>query len=81
MTLSSSQVSEEQLKNLIAKLERLEEEKTGITEGIKEVFQEASSSGFDVKTIKKILKLRKMDREQLQEEDALLKLYRNILAV
>ncbi len=78
---SSSQVSKEQLKNIIAKLERLEEEKTSVTEAIKEVFQEASSNGFDVKTIKTILKLRKMDRDQLQEQDALIELYRNILEV
>lgn len=78
---SSSQVSREQLKNLVEKLERLEEEKVGITEALKEVFQEASSNGFDVKTIKTILKLRKMDRDQLQEQDALIELYRDILEV
>jgi uncharacterized protein (UPF0335 family) len=78
---STSQVSKEQLRNIVAKLERLEEEKVSITDAIKEVFQEASSNGFDVKTIKTILKLRKMDRDQLQEQDALIELYRSILEV
>lgn len=78
---SSSQVSKEQLKHLVEKLERLEQEKFGIAEALKEVFQEASSNGFDVKTIKMVLKLRKMDRDQLQEQDALIELYRQILDV
>jgi uncharacterized protein (UPF0335 family) len=74
-----SRAAKEQLKHLIEKLERLEEEKSHVGEALKEVFQEAKSNGFDVKTIKLILKLRKMDREKLQERDALIELYRDIL--
>ncbi len=74
-------VSKDQLKHIVDKLERLEEEKSNVTEALKEVFQEAKASGFDVKTIKQVLKLRKMDREKLQEQDALIELYRDILDV
>jgi uncharacterized protein (UPF0335 family) len=73
--------AKQQLKHLVEKLERLEEEKANVSEALKEVFQEAKSNGFDIKTIKQVLKLRKMDRDQLQEQDALMELYRDILEV
>ncbi len=78
---SSSSISRDQLKHLVEKLERLEEEKTNVVEALKEVFQEAKSNGFDIKTLKQVLKLRKMNRDALQEQDALLELYRDILEV
>jgi uncharacterized protein (UPF0335 family) len=74
-------ISKEQLKHIVDKLERLEEEKSNVTEALKEVFGEAKSTGFDVKTLKQILKLRKMDRAKLQEQDSLIELYRDILNV
>ena len=74
-------ISKEQLRHLVEKLERLEEEKSNVAEALKEVFQEAKSAGFDIKTIKQVLKLRKMDRDELQEQDALIDLYRDILEV
>lgn len=57
------------------RIERLDEEKKAIAEDIKEVFAEAKGVGFDVKTIRAILKLRKMDSEKRNEQDALLDLY------
>jgi uncharacterized protein (UPF0335 family) len=77
----ANNLSKQQLKHLVEKLERLEEEKANVSEALKEVFQEAKSNGFDIKTIKQVLKLRKMDRDQLQEQDALIELYRDILEV
>jgi uncharacterized protein (UPF0335 family) len=77
----ANNLSKQQLKHLVEKLERLEEEKANVSEALKEVFDEAKSNGFDVKTIKQVLKLRKMDRDQLQEQDALIELYRDILEV
>lgn len=77
----ANNLSKEQLKHIVEKLERLEEEKSNVSEALKEVFQEAKSNGFDIKTIKQVLKLRKMDRDQLQEQDALIELYRDILEV
>jgi uncharacterized protein (UPF0335 family) len=77
----SCSVSKEQLKHLVEKIERLEEEKEAVSEGLKEVFQEAKSNGLDVKIIKQVLKLRKMDRDKLQEQDMLMDLYRSILQV
>lgn len=74
-------ISAEHLKSFISKIERLEEEKTNIMEDIKEVYAEAKSSGFDGKTLKKLVKLKKMDSEKLQEEEYLLDLYRNAIGL
>lgn len=63
------------LKAFIERVERLEEEKSTLMEDIKEVYAEAKGVGFDVKTIRKIVKLRKMDREKRREQGELLELY------
>jgi uncharacterized protein (UPF0335 family) len=64
-----------QLKAIIERIERLEQEKAEIAEQIKEVFSEAKGSGFDVKIIRKVIRRRKVDRAKLQEEDAILDMY------
>ena len=63
------------LRSIIERIERLEEEKQGIAEDIKEVFSEAKGDGFDVKTIRQIIKIRKKDPSDRQEEEALLETY------
>jgi uncharacterized protein (UPF0335 family) len=64
-----------QLKSIIERIERLEVEKAEVTEQIKEVFAEAKGNGFDVKILRKVVRLRKQDRAKRQEEDAILDLY------
>jgi uncharacterized protein (UPF0335 family) len=64
-----------QLKSIIDRVERLEVEKTEIAEQIKEVYAEAKGNGFDVKILRKVVRLRKTDRAKRQEEDAILDLY------
>jgi uncharacterized protein (UPF0335 family) len=63
------------LKTIIERIERLEEEKAGIANDIKEVFAEAKGEGFDVKILKEIIKLRKQDQEERDERDSLLDTY------
>ena len=72
-------VSAEQLTTIIQRVERLEEEKSSIQEDIKEVFAEAKSAGFDVKILKQIVKLRKMDQADRQEMELLLETYKRAL--
>jgi len=77
----SDSISAEQLRLLIERIERLEEEKKGISDDIKDVYNEAKSTGFDAKTIRTIVRLRKMEKHQLDEQDALLETYRNALGM
>jgi uncharacterized protein (UPF0335 family) len=74
-------VSAEQLRLFIERIERLEEEKKGIADDIKDVYGEAKSTGFDVKTMRTIVRLRKMEKHHRDEADALLETYRNALGL
>ena len=72
-------VAKDQLKQYIDRIERLEAEKSSLLDDIKQVFDEAKANGFDVKTMKQIIKLRKLDKNKLAEQDAILELYRQAL--
>jgi uncharacterized protein (UPF0335 family) len=63
------------LRTIIERLERLEEEKAAAAADQKEVFGEAKGEGYDVKILRKVLRLRKMDKAKRQEEDSILDLY------
>lgn len=79
--LEAGNVSAEQLRLLIERIERLEEEKKGIADDIKDVYSEAKSTGFDTKTMRKIIALRKMEKHHRDEADALLSTYRDALGI
>jgi uncharacterized protein (UPF0335 family) len=68
-------ITVEHLKSFIERLERLEEEKQAIADDIRGVLAEAKANGFDTKIIRKILKIRKADARELQEEDMILHTY------
>ena len=69
-------VSGQRLKSYLDRIDRLEEEKKGLADDIKDIYAEAKGVGFDTKTIRKLVKLRKMDTEKRREEDELLELYK-----
>ncbi len=69
-------VAGKRLKSFIERIERLETEKAALAEDIKEVYAEAKGTGFDPKTMRKLIRLRKMDVEKRREEDELLELYK-----
>ncbi len=69
-------VAGQRLVSFIERVERLEEEKAALMEDIKEIYAEAKGVGFDVKTIRKIIGLRKMDSEKRRESEELLELYK-----
>ena len=75
------QKKDEKLKSFIERIERLSEEKNNINFDIKEVFSEAKSMGYDTKTMRKILALRKLDVDERLEQEALLNTYRNALGI
>ncbi|HEX7782901.1 MAG TPA: DUF2312 domain-containing protein [Sphingobium sp.] len=68
-------VAADELRLLIERAERLEEEKKGIADDIKDVMNEAKSRGFDVKAIRKIISIRKKNKEEYQVEEAILETY------
>jgi len=68
-------ITGDQLRSLIERIERLEEEKAALAEDIREVFAEAKGNGFDVKILRKVVRLRKQDKAKRLEEEALVDLY------
>jgi len=78
---STVQVAADQLRTIVERIERLEEEKREVTEQIKEVYAEAKGNGFDTKTLRKIVALRKKDPSERSEEEAMLDLYLHALGM
>lgn len=74
-------IAAEHLKQYISRIEKLESEKTDLLDDIKQVFDEAKSNGFDTKIMKQILKLKKLDKNKLAEQEAILELYRQALNI
>ncbi len=74
-------VAADQLRSYIERIERLEEEKAGIAADIKDVFAEAKGNGFDIKTMRQIIRLRKLEEIDRQEQETLLDLYKRALGM
>lgn len=74
-------VAGKRLVSFLERVETLEEEKTALADDIKEVYAEAKGVGFDVKTIRRIIKLRKMEPEKRREEDEILELYKSAIGM
>jgi uncharacterized protein (UPF0335 family) len=70
-----------QLRSLIERIERLEEEKAALAGDIREVYAEAKASGFDTKAMRQIVRLRKLDQSERQEQEAMLDLYMHALGM
>ena len=75
VTDTSQTVAAGQLRAFIERIERLEEEKKTIADDIKEVYAEAKGTGFDTKAVRTIIRLRKKDQAERQEEEAIIELY------
>ena len=79
MQLQSS--AKDQLRALVSRIERLEEEKAALAADVREVYAEAKGNGFDAKALRKIISLRKMDDSKRREEDAVLTTYLHALGM
>ncbi|EZP51074.1 MULTISPECIES: DUF2312 domain-containing protein [Sphingomonas] len=79
--MGGGQVAADELRLLIERAERLEEEKKGISDDIKDVMAEAKGRGYDPKAIRKILSIRKKKKEEYQEEEAILEVYMQALGM
>ena len=74
-------VAGDRLQSFIERIERLEEEKRALSGDIKEVYAKAKGTGFEPKVMRQIIKIRKMDKEELDEEESLLDLYKRALGM
>ena len=79
--LAEGSVAADELRLLVERIERLEEEKKGIADDVRDVYAEAKARGYDTKTMRMIVRLRKMETHQRQEMDALLETYRAALGL
>ncbi len=74
-------IAADQLRSIIQRVEKLEEEKAGISADIRDVFAEAKGNGFDVKAIRTIIKMRKMDQSEREEQETVLDTYLHALGM
>jgi uncharacterized protein (UPF0335 family) len=77
----ATRIARDQLKSIVERIERLEEEKKSLSEDIREVYAEAKANGYDVKTLRSIIRLRKLDSATRQEQEALIELYMSALGM
>lgn len=70
-----------QLRSLVERIERLEEEKKGVADDIKDVYGEAKANGFDIKVLRTLIRLRKQDASEREEQEAILDLYKQALGL
>lgn len=74
-------IAADKLRSFVERIERLEEEKAALSADIREVYSEAKGSGFDIKIIRKVVGLRKLDQSERQEQEELLDVYRRALDI
>lgn len=77
----SDNIAADQLRLFIERIERLEEEKKGLADDVKDVYSEAKSQGYDTKTMRTIVRLRKMEKHAREEAEALLETYKAALGI
>ena len=79
--MAKSGFAKEHLQSFIDRIERLEEERSALTADIREVYSEAKGTGFDTKIMRQGIRLRKMEKADFQEQEAILDLYLNALGM
>ena len=79
--MPDSTIAADQLRSFIERIERLEEEKAALSSDIREVYAELKGSGFEPKTVREIVRLRKLDSNELLEQEALLDTYKSALGM
>lgn len=73
--MATEGVAQDQLRAFVERIERMEEEKKAIADDIKEIYAEAKGNGFDTKVLRQVIRIRKQDRSERLEQEAILELY------
>jgi len=79
--MSDNMVAKDQLRSIVERIERLEEEKKAIADDIRDVYGEAKANGFDTKVLRQVVSLRKKDASEREEQDAIRDLYLSALGM
>jgi len=79
--LAKAGFAKERLRSFVDRIERLEEERAALSADIREVYSEAKGEGFDTKTMRQVVRLRKLDKADFQEREAMLDLYLGALGM
>ena len=79
--MSLQSTAKDQLRAFVSRIERLEEEKAALSADLREVYAEAKGTGFDVKALRKVISLRKLDENKRREEEAVLETYLHALGM
>jgi uncharacterized protein (UPF0335 family) len=77
--VAKSGFAKERLRSFVDRIERLEEERAALSADIREIYSEAKGEGFDTKTLRQVVRLRKLDKADFQEREAMLDLYKRAL--
>jgi uncharacterized protein (UPF0335 family) len=79
--MAAASVAQDQLRAFVERIERMEEEKKAIADDIKEIYAEAKGTGFDTKVLRQVIRIRRQDRNERLEQEAILELYMNALGM
>ena len=79
--MAKSGFAKDHLKSFVERVERLEEERSALTADIREVYSEAKGQGFDAKIMRQVVRMRKLDKADFQEQEAMLDLYLSALGM
>jgi len=74
-------IAGDRLRSLIERIERLEEERKSLSSDIKDIYSEAKSAGFDVKVIRQLIRVRKLEPAEVEEQETLLDVYRRAIGM
>ncbi|MSP30357.1 MAG: DUF2312 domain-containing protein [Acetobacteraceae bacterium] len=74
-------IASDRLRSLVDRIERLEEERKALGNDIKDIYSEAKSAGFDVKVLRQLIRMRKQEAAEIEEQETLLDLYRRALGM
>lgn len=76
-----SNIAGERLRSIIERIERLEEERKALANDIKDIYGEAKSAGFDIKVIRQLIRIRKQEPAEVEEQETLLDIYRRAIGM
>ena len=74
-------IAGDRLRSIVERVERLEDERKALTADVKDIYTEAKSAGFDVKVIRQLIRIRKQEPSEVEEQDALLDLYKHAIGM